>query len=705
MTLRLFAAAALAALAAATLTAEQQANTAQGPSPAQSDTPPLTFRVEVNYVEVDATVTDAQGNLVTDLTADDFEILEDRRAQTISSFSLVRIPVERAERPLFAAAPIEPDVQTNTGVEGRIYLIVLDSLHTSFENTLRVRAAARQFIERSFGANDLAAVVFTGGQTRDTQDFTGNPRLLLAAIDRFAGMRTPGQTQSLAEQLGAGITRLPGDPVADPAEFQRAYNARSSMDRIRELSTFMGGVRGRRKAMLLVGEGVDYEFADIINNAQATGVLESFRDAIGAATRANVAIYAIDPRGLSNPEASLIGVAGAPGLDDPSAGDLGTRSIGREFQQSQNSLRILANDTGGFAVLNQNDFSTAFDRIVRDNSTYYVLGYYPTNERRDGRFRAITVRVKRPGLQVRSRRGYVAPRGRAPGSPSPAPAAGPGAVTAAVSEAVGSPVPISGIPLTVSAVPFKGVAPNAAVAVAVELRVDDFTFTEANGTFNDRVEIAMLPTDREGKTQGGERVPIGMAMRPETLAAARERGFRLTSQVNVPPGRYQLRVGAAEEGGKAGSVLFDLEVPDFAREPFTMSGVALTSARALTVPTGAARSPLGSLLPAPLSAAREFSRDDELALYVEFYENAPNAPPHRLDLATTVRAEDGRTVFENREERQSTELQGASGGYGYQMRIPLSGLGPGAFVLRVEGRSRLGDQERSVARDIFVRVR
>src|SRR5688572_24528135 len=159
---------------------------------------PPSFRVEVNYVEVDALVTDAQGNVVTNLTSSDFELLEDGRPQKVTTFSLVDIPIERAERPLFAAQPIDADVQTNEHVEGRVYLIVLDDLHTDPTRATRVKAAARRFIEQSFGINDLAAVTYTSGRAADTQDFTNNTRLLLAAIDRFTGRKFPSAT---VEQL------------------------------------------------------------------------------------------------------------------------------------------------------------------------------------------------------------------------------------------------------------------------------------------------------------------------------------------------------------------------------------------------------------------------------------------------------------------------------------------------------------------------
>src|SRR5262249_11508516 len=151
------------------------------------------------------------------------------------------------------------------------------------------------------------------------------------------------------------------------------------MSSIRNLATFMAGVHGRRKAMLLVGEGIEYDITDLISNTLASGVLDDIREAIAAATRSNVVVYTIDPRGLAIPEADLIEFGDTPGSSDPSLANVGTMSLRNEFQRSQDSLRIIAEETGGFAVLNQNDFSNAFQRIVRENSSYYVMGYYPTN--------------------------------------------------------------------------------------------------------------------------------------------------------------------------------------------------------------------------------------------------------------------------------------------------------------------------------------
>ncbi|HEX4912993.1 MAG TPA: VWA domain-containing protein, partial [Vicinamibacterales bacterium] len=163
--------------------------------PAAPQQPPLTFRAEVNYVEVDARVLDQQGKFIGDLKPEDFEVLEDGRPQKVSAFSLVNIPVERVQRPLFASRPIEPDVRNNLqGADGRIYLLVLDDLHTTALRSQRTKAAAKQFIERYIGANDLAAVIHTGGRTDANQDFTNNQRLLLQAVDKFMGRKLRSAT-------------------------------------------------------------------------------------------------------------------------------------------------------------------------------------------------------------------------------------------------------------------------------------------------------------------------------------------------------------------------------------------------------------------------------------------------------------------------------------------------------------------------------
>jgi VWFA-related protein len=397
-----------AALTAVALSAQQPAS---GPS---QEPPPVTFRLEVNYVEVDAIVTDAQGRVVSNLTADDFDLLEDGKSQKITAFSLVNLPIERAERPIFASTPVEPDVQANEGGEGRIYLVVLDDLHTDPRRALRVKAALRRFFEQNFGINDLAAVVYTSGRARDSQDFTNNVRLLVAATEKFTGRKERSATLERIE--GARVDPNTGNlgPGDDPHEQERALKARNVMASVRKMSEFMAGVRGRRKAMLFISEGVDYDINQVmgVQGSTASSVLLDTQDAIAAATRGNVAIYCIDPRGLADGTEDLIenlqhvrGSGGRRGIAAQRAAPVARKPAraGREHR--------------GFAALNQNDFNNAFDRIVRENSSYYVLGYYPANEKRDGRYRKVQVRVKGAGLMVRSRKA-ISPLAGGPRRPS-----------------------------------------------------------------------------------------------------------------------------------------------------------------------------------------------------------------------------------------------------------------------------------------------
>jgi VWFA-related protein len=662
------------------------------PQQPPADQPPVTFRVEVNYVEVDAFITDAAGKPVTDLTLNDFDVFEDGKPQKVSSFSLVNIPIERAERPLFAGKPIEPDVQTNEHLEGRIYLLVLDDIHTDFTRSPRVKAAARRFIEQNFGVNDLAAVVYTG-RADASQDFTNNPRLLIQAIEKFNGRKLRSATIQRIEGARSNPETGNLEPGDDIEQMDRAFRARSVMNNVRKLAEFMAGVRGRRKAMLLIGEGVDYNIFEAtgVLGSTASSVLLDTQDAIAAATRGNVSIYAIDPRGLSVGDEDLI-------TQSSTVGDADGRALQSELRLSQDSLRVLASSTGGFAAVNRNDLNGAFDRIVAENSSYYVFGYYSTNERRDGRFRKIEVRVKRPGLRVRNRNGYFEARGRRPNTtPSTK-------ISPALAEAIGSPLPVNGVPIKVFAAPYKGTAPDAAIAFVAEVDVNTFDFVEKDGIASETLEMVSSATDAKGKLFPGERQLVNLNLKPDTLARARARGFRLVNQVSLPPGRYQLRVAASTRGGKTGSVLYDLEVPDFAKEKFVMSGVTLTSRAAAEAPTVKPKDPLADYLPGPPTTMREFTRDDTIALFAEFYENNPGAAAHRLEFKAELRAEGGRVVRNVTEERSSTDLQGRSGGYGFSARLPLDDVEPGLYVLHVEGQPRIGDLP-AVSRDIQIRVR
>ena len=653
----------------------------QQPTSAQQ---PPTFKVRVDYVEVDAVVTDRQGRLVRDLKKEDFQVLEDGKAQAITNFTMVDIPVEKDSRPLFASSPIEPDVRTNEKpFDGRVYVMVIDDLHTRFGRSIRVKTAAKQFIERRLGANDLMAIVHTAGSSNANQEFTNNRRLLLAAVDRTQGRKLDSATANKTNEYNrTRDIRQQGDALNDPDDMERGFNARTTLDTLRNVAEWFGSVRGRRKAILFVSEGIDYDIYDIIaqnnsNHQSASMVLDATREAIGAATRSNVAIYGIDPRGLTDLGDESIELGSFP--DDTSLG-VGPGSLQSELRLSQDSLRTLSEETGGFAVVNKNDFATAFQRIVEDNSSYYVLAYYPPDAR-PGRAHKIDVRVTRPGLTVRARKAYLTPK-----KVDPPKVTGNNPSTPEVRDALDSPLPVSGLTLHVFVSPFKGAAPNASVLFGVEMRGRDLK-VEANS----KILLSYIAIDATGKVRGGNTDSVTLTnLKPESKTRIEQTGLRMLNRLDLPPGKYQLRIAAHDSaGGNVGSVQYDLDVPDYAKVPFSMSGLVLTSASGSALPTVKADEQLKPMLPGPPIAMRAFPQNDEVALFTEVYDNGA-ATPHKVDITTTVTTDEGRVLFKTEETRDSTDLAGKRGGYGYTTRIPMKELALGSYVLKVEARSRLG---------------
>jgi VWFA-related protein len=660
---------------ACTTALQSQQRPAPGEAAAQQQPPPV-FRLQVDAVELDAFVTDAQGNPVTDLTADDFEVLEDGRPQAIASFALVNIPIERAERPLFSPRAIEPDVYTNARGEGRIYVIAADEVNPQL--VPRTRQFLRRFIEQHFAANDIGAFVYVGrGRANDAQDFTSNRRLLLEAIDKFSG----------------GFATMPAPvtlaPAGLPSTGEGDALTRARMRSLRDLTEFMARMRGRRKTMIYVTETLGDVFSVLDYNGGTRSIaFDDLHGAITAATRGNVSIYPVDPRGLTTD-----GGGGDAEVAPEPAGASGLARL--------QELRALADATGGFAVVNTNTFDEAFTRIVRENSAYYVLGFTSTNERRDGRFRRLQVRVRRPGLMVRARNGYLAPLRAA--APAASAARESNALPSPVVEALASPMPNPAVPMRVFAAPYKGADRQATVAIAVEMDLAALGLVEQNGSYVGEVAMASTAVAAGGRIHPGQRHQARLTLRPETYERAKTDGVRLISGLQLPPGRYQLRV-AGGTAARAGNVIADLDVPDFSREPLAMSGVALTSESATAAFTMAAGDPPPILLPGPITARRDFQRGEMLTLYTEVYENLRNNAAHTVDLTVDLRTDDGRVVFNASEQRSSKELAGRSGGYGFVAQVPLRDVEPGIYVIHVEARANMGARP-AVARDIQIRVR
>ena len=719
---------------------------------AQTQAPPsVTFQVEVNYVDVDAIVTDEQGNFVPGLTRDDFEVLEDGKPQKIDMFSYVELPIQKEDRFAVLNRPVSSDVRTNQrAFDGRVYVIVLDDLDISPLRTALVKKSAREFVEQHFGANDIAAVVYTSGRSDATQDFTSDRRLLLAAIDRFVGRRLRSAAvealerhyqRDLTKGLGDRDDELAPDPNAvirdaagpvDIRDLEREQRTYAVLDTLRNLGDFLAGVRGRRKAVLLFSEGLEMPMSEIYGVHTATDVVGAIKDAITAAARSNVNFFALDPRGLIGMTSDYIELAGS-GAPEVAGGAFGSlnaqQGLLTEMKVSQDSLRTLAEETGGFAAVNQNSLSSAFDRIVAANSKYYVLGYYPPTPARDGRFHRIEVRVKRPGLRVSARRGYAAPRGRTASErkrdedarrTQEARKAAVNNTSPELRDALNTPLQQSGLTFSLQAAPFRLNQKEASVALAIEFDPQALEFTPRPSTnargapsglegrndgaaFLNSIELAFFAINQDGRAQRATRTELNLALRPETFKRVKTAGLRANPRLTLAPGRYQLRVGARDSRGRVGTVFYDLEVPNFGREPVSLSGLLITSTSAQNAMTAQPDPAAPKLLPGPATSSRTFSRADSLAVFAEIYDNSSRQQqPRQFDTTVTLIAESGQEVFNAREAIDNIPSNRWTT-YGFTRDIPLKDVPPGRYLLRVEAKPR--DKVAAASRETLITVR
>jgi VWFA-related protein len=383
--------------------------------------PDFTSRVEL--VTTDVVVRDNTGQFIADLKKDDFEVLEDGVPQKVVSFSLTH-----GGRSYNIAAPppapvaegiLLPPARPATDAAGRIFFIFVDDLHLDFRNTGRIRELFKKISEELVHEGDMFGIVSTGPSSIAI-DLTYDRRRLAEAIKKISG----------AGLAPKDILDVPQGQQGPPEVRHRAHVAFSTAtDMMRQLEQ----VHNRRKAFIYVSNGYDLDpFAKTRakNEAERYGQLRSnvdnsdgsngdgssvnpndptlrnssnqfaFADLVSdlaevtrAANRANTTIYTIDPRGL----------VGGPDLDEK----IDMMEYLDYVRSSQDSLRVLADLTGGLAVVNQNDFTKALKRIDQETSDYYVVGYYSSNPDPTKKRRSIEVKVKRAGANVWNRTSYT----------------------------------------------------------------------------------------------------------------------------------------------------------------------------------------------------------------------------------------------------------------------------------------------------------
>ena len=612
-------------------------------TPANAPPQPPTFRAAVQLIEIDVAVTDQQGRFVNDLTKGDFEVFEDGMRQPVASLTLFNLPIEALPAPGPGVEPLEPDVVSNL-VEGRIYVMLLDCCAPTLSSQT-AQLWGRRFVDEAIRPNDLMAVVHVQGSISDGQGFTSSKRLMRQAIDRY--LRAPG-----VETGGDNCARL--------------LKLRTTYEAIEDVALRLGNVTGRRKAILWVNGDIPYDPNVTFGSssgpdqppcsgaAVASSVSFMHRDAIRAATRHNVAIYPIDPAGLST-------------------------STGSAELQRTAALRNVADDTGGEAMVGTNNFRPIFERIVRQNSTYYLLAYYPTTEHRDGKFHNVTVRLKRRGLTVRAKKGYFAATS-APKPPAEVlPASG---LSAAGRSALRSPTPVRGLGVELFAAPFKGTGRAASVVLGAQISGGELRLADGN-----RIEISYIPVNQQGQIGRGAWKVFTLNFTGASRTLIGQSGVRFVDRIDLLPGRHELRFSVNQPGGATGSVVTQIEVPDFSANPLTMSGLLLAASSTDRHRTLLSDAALKSDLLGDPTAVRRFTNAETVGVFGELYANAALSDSVIDVTASIVSAAGGEMQVVQR-----PEVTNAAGGRRkFIAHLPLTTLPPGPYRLVVRASSRTGN--------------
>lgn len=457
------------------------------PASKDQEQPRPTFRAEANYVRVDMYAL-RDGQPVEDLRPEEIDILEDGTPQKIATFEHVKVRPAGPQETRVEPNTVEQSRQAAADPRARVFVIFLDTYHVQVDGSHNMRLPVVRFLDRVIGQDDLVAVMTP--EMAASQITFGRKTTVISNMmqDDWAWGRRE-QLSRDPKEARYEACYPPEQPETEGIADEMVDRRREklSLDALEDLIHHVQGIREERKAVLTISEGwrifgvnralaapiktpvgrqdpdgreplvidPDGKLRSARGSRDATGNTYAtmaecdadrlaladmdngfrFRRMFEMANRANVSFYSIYPRGLAVFD-SPIGPRRPPPLIDPRALGLPPKphvdpgTDPGNLRSRQDALRELAANTDGLAVINTNNIEGAMQRIVADLTSYYLLGYYSSNTKLDGKFREITVRVKRPGVQVRARRGYRGPTADE-------------LTRAAAAEAAKSPTPVS----------------------------------------------------------------------------------------------------------------------------------------------------------------------------------------------------------------------------------------------------------------------
>ena len=680
----------LAIVAVVQVASRAQQAQAQG----QNDQPPAqpVFRAGINYVRVDVIVSDKNGASVGDLKQTDFEILEDGKPQTVENFKFIKLDggaVPTEEGPPRAIRNDDDEEREAARDDVRLFAVFLDDYHVRKENSIRIRQPIEQFVQTQLGPSDMIGLMYPLESIFSVR-MTRNHKAVVSGLEKFLGRKydyTP-------------LNDLERQYTWYPAETQEQIRVRVSLSAIRGLIVHMGTLKEGRKSLIIVSEGFTNRLPPGITpiGAAPTGTVtgregivdpvglaglsgnqadfaaaidmeQLLRDVYDEANKNNVSLYTVDPRGLAVSEFDASDGSVAPGTD-------------RQFLNSTvDTLRTLAVETDGRAIVNRNDVAGGMKQIVRDVSAYYLLGYNSSQAPADGKFHEIKVRVKRPGIQVRARKGYWAltPEEKALSTQSPK-APIPAGVTAALANVANSSVTSRSRAIRTWIGTSRGENGKTRVTLVWEplpRRPGDPPLTENQQP----ARVAVTAVGSEGAPYFRGRVPdVALASRSSPNEAGSS--ARGPSQVtfDAPPGTIQLRLSV--EGANAGvidSEIREVVVPDLTKATASLGTPAVFRAR-----TPRELQQMKSDPQAVPATTREFSRTDRVFVRVPVYgAGGPSVSVHLLNRTGQPMSE----VPVTAPAAPSTDSM---------FDVPLAGLAPGEYVLEIKATGEGGDAKELV---------
>jgi VWFA-related protein len=546
------------------------------PEPAQEEAPPastrsrtLTFTVDSNLVVVDVTVRDRKGNLINDLRKEDFRVFEDKLPQEITTFSAENIPIG----PSTAAIPQPGDTEAvatkpvpnivnldlNPGqairredIAGkRLVVLFFDLSSLGTEDLLRSLDAAREFISKDTGPQDLMAIATYSSALSLVQDLTNDRELLLGIIGNLSPSES-GETE--AEDTGSTES---AEEVFVPDSVQ--FDIFNTDRRLSALETLAKMYREfpERKSLIYFSSGVTTTGTE--NNAQ-------IRSTVDNANRSNMSIYTVDSRGL---------------VALPPMGDASQRSSGRgmfsgggmmgrmnSFSGSQETLTTLSQDTGGRTFTDSNDLSLAMKQVQADTQVYYVIGYLSSNSKQDGKYRKIRVEITRPDLEIKHRPGYFASKSFNQLNKEER--------DLQLQQAMNVDKPFVSVPLILQADYFRSDDKTTYVPISIELDGDGLVFEDKGANREGKFEFVAQVADGKGKITGVARDSVNLKLPAEKADKIREGGIFYSTGFQLSSGDYTLKFLVRDNiTGKLGGFEQPLKVPSFDLNSLTLSSIVL----------------------------------------------------------------------------------------------------------------------------------